>query len=250
MIPLSGKPGRPRIDVTGQRFGRLVAGEYSYTDHRYFCQCDCGGSTRTSVTALRTGHTRSCGCIALEWSYKLNRKYRVSTPCACGDHIFAPLTHGFITLVSPADAELLTQTWSVSGRKRKLGRWVHPYARGSHRKPLAKTILGVAAKGKFIDHKNGNTLDNRRDNLRLCTPSQNNWNQRKQRRVTSSKYKGVFYGVRARKGFPWVAGIQAHNVFIRLGSWATEVEAARAYDEAAKRLHGEFAKTNAMLGLL
>ena len=97
-------------------------------------------------------------------------------------------------------------------------------------------LLGVSQ----IDHKDGNGLNNRRANLRRATTRQNNQNQRKQGGL-STKYKGVSWHKFGRKWECYI-GINEHRR--HLGVFAHEEDAARAYDEAAKRLFGEFARTN------
>ncbi|MGB8225740.1 MAG: AP2 domain-containing protein, partial [Sedimentisphaerales bacterium] len=82
-------------------------------------------------------------------------------------------------------------------------------------------------------------LDNRKSNLRLATRSQNNCN-RKQKKGTS-KYRGVCYNKRTKK---WRAAISFNGMYKHLGFFDSEEEAGRAYDEAAKIYHGEFASLN------
>lgn len=91
-----------------------------------------------------------------------------------------------------------------------------------------------------VDHANRNGLDNRKINLRNCTRSQNNQNQRK-RLGASSKYKGVSWKSDLQK---WRAKIYVRYQEIHLGYFENEIEAARAYDEAAREHFGEFARTN------
>lgn len=90
------------------------------------------------------------------------------------------------------------------------------------------------------DHQNHNGLDNRRSNLRVCTQAQNQRNRRP-RRDSTSKYKGVSWSIRARK---WRAGIKANGHSTSLGSFDDEMEAALAYDRNAVELFGEFAYLN------
>lgn len=87
-----------------------------------------------------------------------------------------------------------------------------------------------------VDHINGNSLDNRRCNLRLCTSMQNIWNKRKK---SGQKFKGVH-----PSGSGWRAVIQTNGKQHHIGTFATEIEAAMAYDEVAKREQGEFARLN------
>jgi hypothetical protein len=92
----------------------------------------------------------------------------------------------------------------------------------------------------LVDHRNGNSLDNRRDNLRLATNSQNQYNKRKKPN-TSSRFLGVAFHKKNRK---WTAYLQASGKRIYLGSFNSEIEAARVRDAAAKKHRGEFARLN------
>lgn len=93
-------------------------------------------------------------------------------------------------------------------------------------------------KSKTIDHKNGNGLDNRRDNLRPATLQQNNFNVGLTKRNTTG-YKGVYP---ARKGF--VATLRKSGTLYHGGTFNTAKEAAVRYNQLAKQHHGEFAWLN------
>ena len=95
--------------------------------------------------------------------------------------------------------------------------------------------------GMVIDHINQDGMDNRSANLRPATHSQNLCNSRRRLGTKSSKYKGVSWKKQSRK---WTARIGIAKKEIHLGSFDNEVDAAKAYDEAAKKYHGEFACLN------
>ncbi len=101
-----------------------------------------------------------------------------------------------------------------------------------------------APMGVTVDHINGNPLDNRRTNLRLCTSSQNACNMR----LRSDNTFG-FKGLRNCRG-KWQFQIKKNKTIKIVGGFKTARDAATAYDEAALELHGPFAKTNKSMGLL
>ena len=90
-----------------------------------------------------------------------------------------------------------------------------------------------------IDHINGNGLDYRKCNLRVCTHQQNLQNQRIQKGV--SKFKGVCWHKASQK---WMAKIKHNYKTIYLGVFNNEIDAAKSYNKKAKELFGEFARLN------
>lgn len=99
-----------------------------------------------------------------------------------------------------------------------------------------KLVNGDAIPERVIDHINRNPLDNRITNLRLCTPVQNSANTRSHR-DSVSRFKGVSFDT---KNQSWRARI----VGVQIGQYQTEVEAAWAYNIAAKEWHGQYAVLN------
>lgn len=113
---------------------------------------------------------------------------------------------------------------------------------GSHHIWMHRVILD-APKGFEVDHINGNKLDNRRENLRIATRAQNAFNRAKFKIPSSSRFKGVTFHKRDKK---WQACIKVNGRSIFLGYFKNEVDAARAYNEAAAEYFGEFANLNDM----
>ena len=91
-------------------------------------------------------------------------------------------------------------------------------------------------KGKYIDHFNHNPLDNRKENLRICTNAENNWN----------KNYGKITGVSSSKTLtnPWRAYIKIRDKQKHLGFFKTKIEAAKAYNEAVKTYRDKFSFLN------
>lgn len=102
---------------------------------------------------------------------------------------------------------------------------------------LHRIIMG-AKPGQLIDHINGDGLDNRRENLRVVTHAQNVKNWRKHA-PASSRYKGVRFHANS-----WEVQINVNRKRIYIGRFQNEIDAAKAYDESARRYFGEFAAIN------
>lgn len=153
--------------------------------------------------------------------------------------ILVPLTQGRAALIDECDAgRVLPLRWFAARARDAFYAHRADYASGKHVTVRMHRFILEAPPGVFVDHINGDTLDNRRANLRLCSASENARNQ-KPRRGTS-RFRGVSFNSRARR---WAAVICAgRNHF--LGLFTEEEEAARAYDAAAKNLHGAFARLN------
>jgi len=101
-------------------------------------------------------------------------------------------------------------------------------------------VIMNAPKGLQVDHINGDRLDNRRSNLRLCTQSQNASNRGKNKNNTSG-YKGVSWNKREKK---WSARIRVNGKLYFLGNFIDIKYAAQAYNIAAKKYHKQFANGN------
>lgn len=149
-----------------------------------------------------------------------------------------PLTRGLEAIVDAADYEALSAIkWHAHGCR---GVFYAANGGGGQGRTFMHRLLCDAPVGLQVDHINGNPLDNRRSNLRLCVDRQNRWN-RGARATSASGIKGVML---CRRTGRWAAVITAYRKRHYLGSYVDQAEAARAYDAAALRLHGEFARLN------
>jgi len=147
-----------------------------------------------------------------------------------------PLTQGQNTLVDASDYDWLMQ-WNWCIYKTRRGKLYANRWKGTTRIWMHREILGCSI-DKETDHQNGNSLDNRRFNLREASRPQNAKNRKPNK---GHKLKGVRWH---EEGNGWQARIHCNGKSKHLGLFKTEKEAAEAYDEAAKRLHGEFARLN------
>jgi hypothetical protein len=155
-----------------------------------------------------------------------------------------PLTKNQNAIVDADDYEWLNQfNWCAYHTRNK---WYAVRRQAKMTIPMHREILNNC-QGE-IDHKDGNGLNNTKSNLRICTHAQNQANQRLQR---GRIFKGICYTPITRCGKyvgrrtkPWLAVIKLNQKQKHLGYFATQEEAARAYDKAAKELFGEFARTN------
>ncbi len=156
------------------------------------------------------------------------------------------LTQGMVALVDEEDFEYLNQwRWVAHAGWKKRTYYVQrrQYLGGGAANAKYSTIimhrlLMMPPIGFVVDHIDGNGLNNQRSNLRLATPSQNNAN----RRIVVKSFS-KFLGVDCRKGI-WRSRISINHTSMVLGYFDLEIDAAKAYDEAAKKYHGEFATLN------
>jgi hypothetical protein len=151
------------------------------------------------------------------------------------------LTRGCCALVDDNDYEKIRGiTWHLTGRGYVAGR---VKTKGVRQHVYLHRFLLNAQPGQFVDHLDGDRLNNTRANLRLVTRAQNQWNRKVQR--NRSGYKGVSW--HRHKG-RFYARIQVNGQRYNLGYFDTAEEAAEAYDEAARRLFGEYARLNGVNG--
>lgn len=149
-------------------------------------------------------------------------------------HRSIELTRGYVAIVDEADFEWLSAfKWHVSGPEGAR------YAKTKRVLFMHRMIMN-APEGVFVDHANGDPMDNRRVNLRLCTRAQNQQNKCKSRRNRSG-FKGVYL---RSDGQVWRATIRHGGKTFALGKHLTAEAAARAYDAAAIAAFGEFARLN------
>ena len=154
-----------------------------------------------------------------------------------------PLTQGKYAIVDPEDyARLSKYKWHAIKSKNTYyasrsiylskGKWKHI--------KMHREIIDPPDH-LLVDHINHKGYDNRKANLRTVTYRQNSYNRVLFRKNPSSKYKGVNFNKRKKQ---WIARIRYNRKHIFIGYFDDEIEAAKAYDKAAKKYHKEFAVLN------
>ena len=157
-----------------------------------------------------------------------------------GNIAYVPLTKGYEAVIDAADVPLVDGwNWTANVRSHTV------YAQRKDRSgPMPRTVMlhrviARTPEGLDTDHSDGDGLNNRRDNLRVATRSQNQHNQRVALRNTSG-FKGVTWHKAKGK---WNALIKLHGKRRNLGYFSLAEDAAAAYAKASEELHGEFGRT-------
>lgn len=158
------------------------------------------------------------------------------------------LTQGKVALVDEADFGWLNQfkwyaVWKPCTKSFYARRSIRDKKTGVGQTIcMAREVLGLKRGDKRqADHIKHATLDNRRCNLRICTQGQNLFNSNKYKNGATSCFKGVYWN-KQRKAYRATIGLNGKRIY--LGYYDNEHDAALAYDKAAMKYFGEFAKFN------
>lgn len=148
------------------------------------------------------------------------------------------LTQGAVAIVDDDDYDRLMQySWCLNAQ----GYAVRGYQQNGvkHQVRMHRAVIGDVCAGFEVDHINGNRLDNRRSNLRIATRAQNAANR------STTSHSSTYRGVRKAKGRKvWTARICVNQKYIHLGQYKTEIDAAKAYNDAAIKYFGDYARLN------
>ncbi len=149
---------------------------------------------------------------------------------------YIELTQGKHAIIDDEDFDLVNvYTWCAL---KKGGNWY--VSSHKHNKILyIHRLIMNPKKNEQVDHKNGDGLDNRKQNLRICNNQQNAFNAKG--RQKTSKYKGVSWFKQTKR---WRTVIMLNKKQIHIGYFEDEIEASKAYNKKAKELFGEFARIN------
>ena len=155
-----------------------------------------------------------------------------------------PLTLGKVALIDDADEDVVRRhTWHArcNAADRTCYALTNVKDANRHRTISMHRLLLTPPSDMQVDHIDGDGLNNLRSNLRIVTRAQNQQNRRKPINGLSSRFKGVSWRSHSNR---WVASITANGKCIRIGLFDSEEDAARAYDEVASEMFGEYARLN------
>ncbi len=157
-----------------------------------------------------------------------------------GGVVLVPLTRGMAAIVDAEDAPIVNKyRWyaAKSPSTHNYYAYTSPMRDGKKLHISMSRLIMNAPKDKFVDHRDGNTLDNRKGNLRLATTAQNNRNRQRMNPQNTSGFNGVFW---ERKVNKWRVQVSIHNKRHHVGVFETLPDAVEAQRRASLEFYGEF----------
>lgn len=209
---------------------------------RLLVPCSVEGCPRTAAShSLCDAHYRQVRRGQVPSSIKTQRTALEIEPIIEGDVAWIPLTKGKRAVIDAADVRLVKgRAWQAMNAPSSRTTYASTSSPDECGALLHRVVMGFRPDDPEIDHIDGDGLNNRRSNLREATSGQNQANV-PPRPGCSSRFKGVHFFKRTGR---FQAYISADGKRRALGYFTDEEDAARAYDAAARELHGEFAYLN------
>ncbi len=233
--------GRPYKDLTGKKFGRLTAlkdvGKSKSGDILWECECSCAEHNHIVTTSsnLQRLHTQSCGCYQKDQNSKAHKKetrFDIVNDIAVG---YTSKNEQFFIDSDNVD-KLKNNSWWYTARGYLAGN-INGEITLMHR------FLTNCDKDHVVDHKNHITGDNRMQNLRVCTVSENQYNRSMQNNNKSGSI-GVCWDKKYQK---WRAYISTNKERIELGHFVNFDDAVKARRDAEDKYHQEFSLINSTM---
>lgn len=231
------------IDLTGDKFGKLTVIRRFGIDNKckptWLCKCECGNETVTSGNNLRRGIAKSCGCNRRTTiKDRTKKKYPDKNPPSdISNAKYITTSKGEYILVDEDDYDYLNKfNWRLNSEG---------YAQTNVTKNEVvsmHTLIMKPAKGCTVGFISKNKFDCRKKNLRYINSLQKVASNKPISTKLHSKYKGV-----TRQRDKWIARVQKNGVIYRLGIFNSEIAAAKAYNEKALELFGEYAYLNKII---
>lgn len=233
-------------DLAGNRYGKLtvikkVENKLNLKDRCIYwnCICDCGNKKIVKGTSLTRGVTKSCGCLKKDIQYISNNKglfkSKYNTYDLTGEYGIGYTFKGEPFYFDLEDYNKIKKyCWCLT---------CGYISNSNHKIRMHRLLMNCKDANLVVDHINHITYDNRKDNLRVCTLSQNGMNKRVQSNNTSG-INGVTFDTSANK---WRARICVNHNTINLGRFANKSEAINARKEAEKKYFGVYSYEESML---
>ena len=201
----------------------------------WLCECECKNTVIVTGANLKTGHTKSCGCLQKEivrQMQKKNNKYKIQ-----GNEVFMYTSSGKEFTIDIQDFENIRKyCWHDDNKYI----FTNVFENGKKKRMQLHRLIIQCPKNMIVDHKDGNPLNNKRNNLRICTRAENNRNIALKHNNTSG-VTGVDWIEKLHK---WRARITYNYKSIHIGYYETINQAMQARVEAEEKYFGQFSRTN------
>ncbi len=223
----------PKYNLVGETFGylKVIKKDKPYRTlkgipmAKWICECKCGNVVSVRQTHLISGATSSCGCFSKERQKELHKKYNTHE-----------IKDGYAIFYTDKNEPFYVDVDDVE--KIKGYYWLIDAA-GYVSSPFLKIRLHrfimECPKDMYVDHISGDKSDNRKSNLRICTPQQNSFNKRHM-----TKNKTGIIGVHKNKKGKYIAQISCNGKTIHLGTFENLQDAKNKRIEAENKLFGDF----------
>ena len=238
------------IDLTGIVFERLKVIKRADNQIQsngvsivmWECECECGNKIITSSRSLKSGDTKSCGCLAREKARERckNLRKRYNEYNLTGSYGIGYTSKGEEFWFDLEDYDKIKDyCWTINNNGYAIA-----HISDTTKKVLLHRLIMNPPDKMYIDHINHNRIDNRKQNLRIVTIRQNNLNKKKSVYNTSG-VTGVYYKKNNNK---WIANISIDGKNKHLGCYETIEDAIKARKEAEEKYFGEYSYDNSMKG--
>ena len=229
-----------RLELTGQRFGKLVVKSLFDVQNRHtrwLCSCDCGNETIVAGARLKYGDTKSCGCLRDETTSKRSKKY--NTYDLSGEYGIGYTFKNEEFWFDLEDYELIKDyCWYINDD----GYVATNIYSANKTMGLHQVIMCEVENRLLVDHRNHRKYDNRKSNFRIITPSQSVMN----RGLSSNNTSGVTGVSWVKSRQKWRVRINVLKKEINLGLFSNFEDAVKVRKMAEEKYFGEFSYDNSM----